>query len=163
MMTINDDYFNNAPAWVLYKTNYDLFIKSFHLTPLLIKNALIKNSNFDVKKGIDDFISSNFLTKKIKVFQNSKKICWASYEFENEKEFIQFKYSKNLLISINWVKNCTSEYQRYLFKKYTFRLSTNYNNKNYFIRFKIFFNILVSLINYKNLLNLINRFKNKIF
>ena len=151
MMTINDVYFNNAPAWILYNNKYNLLLKSFHLTPLLIKNELIKNCNFDFKKGIDDFISSNFLTKKVKFFENSKRICWASYESENMMDYINFKNSKNFFYSIKWIKSCTSNYQKYLFRKYTYVLSTNYENTNYFIKFKFFLTLFLNVINLRNL------------
>jgi hypothetical protein len=151
LMTINDSYFNNAPAWIIYKTDKTLITKSFHLTPLLIKNQLIKNSNFNVKKGIDDYISSNFLTKKIKFFENSKKISWASYEAENINNHINFKYSKNFFYSIKWIKSCTTDYQKYLFIKYTYLLSNNYESTNYFIKFKFFLILFLNIINLINL------------
>lgn len=162
MMTINDVYFNNAPAWILYKEKYNLIVKSFHLTPLLIKNQLIKNCNFDIKKGIDDFISSNFLTKKIKIFENTKKICWASYETENINDYANFKYTKNLFYSIKWIKSCTSDYQKYLFRKYTYFLSTKYENTNYFIKLRFYLTLFLNVINLRNLLYFLLTLKNKI-
>lgn len=161
LMTINDNYFNNAPAWILYKTDKTLITKSFHLTPLLIKNQLIKNSNFNVKKGIDDYISSNFLTKKIKFFRDTKKISWASYETEKMHDYHNFKYTRSFYYSIKWINSCTSDYQKYLFNKYTYFLSTNYENNNYFTNIQFYLMLIYNFTNLKNLLNFFMKLKNK--
>lgn len=160
LMTINNEYYNNAPAWLIYKNPNELIVKSFHLTPIMFKNKLIKYYNPNNKIGIDDYLTKNFLSNKIKFIENSNNVAWCTYENENLNNFSSFKNTKSYIESFRWIESCTSKYQQYLFKKYVFHLFANkkYTDKLKKIKISfILFNLLFSLYKFSKYLKLFKK------
>ena len=162
LMTLNNKYYNNAPAWLIYNDPKGLVLKSFHLTPILIKNNLIKNNIDKEFIGIDDFISSIYLTDKIKFFNNSKEICWCSYETERIEDFNIFKNTKDFETTNDWIDKCVTDYQKFLYKKYIFYLTYNDENLESLKKIKTPFIIFKLMYFFKKPLKVFNKIKKKI-
>lgn len=163
LMTLNDKYYNNAPAWLIYNDPKGLIVRSFHLTPILFKNKLIKNNISNNNSGIDEQLTSNYLTNKIKFFSNTKKISWCSYEDETAEDFEIYKNTKNFKASIIWIDSCVTNYQKFLFKKYVFYLSPKFENIKYLKLIKFPFLIPFLIYFFKKqvsfLIRIINKYK----
>ena len=128
LMTINSKYFNNAPAWIIDKNKYGIKIKSHHLTPLMFKKKLLNNKLYSYLV-IDDYLTNNFLTKKIYVYDNSTKGCWCSFEKKKSvKNLESYLNTKNYFDTLKWIKTCTTKYQRFLIKKFSYLIVENKQN-----------------------------------
>lgn len=94
-LTWNNKYYNNSPAWLIINFNKAQLYYCFHMTPLLIKKSILQNKS--INESFDTYISSKYSNYSYLVINNSKNICWLSYEnsiipnnkFKNKRSLIR--------------------------------------------------------------------------
>lgn len=108
-MTLNNNFFNNSPAWLLIKFKSFIIFNCFHMTPLCFKKNVIKESLSN--HSLDVYLSQIALNFKVYVFDNSNRIVWISYE-NDPGHLSEFFKIKNFQESLNWIKAETNLSQR---------------------------------------------------
>lgn len=95
-LTWNNKYYNNSPAWLIFKFKKSQLYYCFHMTPLLIKRSILQNQLID--ESFDTYVSSNYSNYSYLVINNSRKLCWLSYENSITPDN-NFEKSRNLFKS----------------------------------------------------------------
>lgn len=95
-LTWNSKFYNNSPAWLIFKFKKSQLYYCFHMTPLLIKKSILQNKS--INESFDTYVSAQYFNYSYLVINNSKNICWLSYENSIIPEN-NFKNNRNLLKS----------------------------------------------------------------
>lgn len=141
-LTVNNKYFNNAPAWLVFQTNNFMVFNCFHMTPLCFKKKIVNISS--ASDSLDVYLSKIALNHKTFVFDNSHEIAWVSYENDEGKISTFFKIH-NFKDSIHWIKNQTNSDQRDIGLN-SYIVSTNKLSKKIIFFLKKTFYIFIKLI-----------------
>ena len=117
LMNLESKYFNGAISWLININKFGMIIKSFHQTPIIIKNKLIDINNIDSKIGIDDFFSQVELSSNFKIIEDSEKISWCSLENEDKNLYIETNVKVKSIFE--WISSQTTKHQRENFVNFT--------------------------------------------
>lgn len=141
-LTWNNKYYNNSPAWLIFNFNKAQLYYCFHMTPLLIKKSILQNKS--INESFDTYISSKYLNYSYLVINNSKNICWLSYE-NSIIPLNQFKKKRSLLRSfIAFKKINNKEHQKLGYNSFFLSNEDKSNFLNFVDKFIVVF-IKISL------------------
>lgn len=144
--TFEENKLNFNRSFFYLISNKNLFIKTFHYHPLIIRPD--KKINLDnIEKKIytldNKFISEYFLFNKIYVEKNLKKISSFSFDYKSRVKFKKYKnkISRNLLREFNSVFLAVSAYEKTEIENQLFLSNTIYytndTSKNNFFSNKL--------------------------